>query len=76
MPAVVAALHELIERPVAIINRWGDVLASMSFESSDQPQMDEDDLLQEMARSERLGLTWHKASGRWLAPFWQVNRGD
>ena len=76
LPAVVAVLHELIERPVAIINRWRDVLASMSFESSDQPQMDEDDLLQEMARSERLGLTWHKASGRWLAPLLAGEQGE
>ena len=39
LPAIVAALYKLIERPVAIINRWGDVLASMSFEGSEQPQV-------------------------------------
>ena len=29
-----------------------------------------------MARSERLGLTWHKASGRWLAPLLAGEQGE
>ena len=76
LPAVVETLHELIKRPVAIVNSWGDVLARMPFEDNDQPQVNEDDLLQEMARSTRLGLTWHKASGRWLAPLMAGEQGE
>ncbi len=76
LPAIVDALHELIEWPVAIVNSWGDVLASTPIEGIDQSQIDEDDFRQEMARSTRLGLSWHKASGRWLAPLVAGTQGE
>ncbi|KAA3656133.1 MAG: PucR family transcriptional regulator [Chloroflexi bacterium] len=75
LTAVSDALHELIDRPVATINSWGDVLTSKSFADINQPEVDRDDLLQEMARSTRQGLAWHKASGRWLAPLLAGEQG-
>lgn len=76
LPAVVEALHELLERPSAIINSWGDLLAGAGFAESDGPRVAEENLLQEMARSARHGLAWHEGSGRWLAPLLAGERGE
>jgi purine catabolism regulator len=76
LPAVVDALHDLIDRPVAIVNSWGNVLASTPSEDIDLPQVEEDLFLEEMARSSRLNLSWHKACGRWLAPLLAGEQGE
>jgi len=76
LTAVANALYELIDHPVAIINSWGDVLASKPFADINQLQIDEDALMQEMARSTLQGLTWHKASGRWLVPLLSGEHGQ
>ncbi|WP_420628940.1 PucR family transcriptional regulator [Candidatus Leptofilum sp.] len=62
LQAVADALHELINRPVAFVNGWGDLLAGA-------PQVNSDNLLQEILQFARPGLVWNKASGCWLVPL-------
>jgi purine catabolism regulator len=76
LPAVVNALHELIDRPAAIVDNWGYILAGAPAEEIDQRQVIEGDFSQNAARSARRGLAWHKASGHWLAPLLPGEHGQ
>lgn len=76
LPSVVYALHELIDRPSAIVNSWGDVLAAAGFAEGAQPLVEGDDLVQEKAHAARQGLAWHKTRGRWRAPLLAGERGE
>jgi purine catabolism regulator len=75
LPSIVNALHELLDRPSAIVNRWGDTLAGAPAEDFEKPP-DMGDFLQETAQAARQGLTWHEAQGYWLAPLLAGERGE
>lgn len=64
LPAVVNALYDLIKRPAALVNTWGDIIASAAFENADRDRLP--DLIQRLAPSSRPGSRWDKASGYWL----------
>ncbi len=76
LQAVADALHELIDRPVAFVNRWGDFWAGTLFTDKHLMQTDGDDLRQKMVGSARPGLTWHQASGCWISPLMAGEKGD
>ena len=76
LPAVVDALHELIQRPVAIVNGWGDLLAAAPAHEIEQFQAHQEDLLQAMAQPARQALVWHQTNGRWLAPLAAAEQGE
>lgn len=76
LPSIVNALHELIDRPSAIVNRWGDKLAGAPPENVEKTLGNEVDFAQKTAQAARQGLVWHEAQGRWQSPLLAGERGE
>ena len=76
LQAIVDALHELIARPVTIINRWGDSLASSPATDLAQSDMLPHSQLLEIVQSPSKGLTWHLDSQSWLVPLMTGEKGE
>ncbi len=76
LPAVVDALHDLIERPVALVNSWGDVIASAAYNEFKQTGVGQPDLFREIARAAPPGSTWRKEHGLWLTPLLPGKQGQ
>ena len=74
LPSIVKALYELLDRPSAIVNCWGDTLAGAPAEGFKKP-IDKDNFLQETTQTAHQGLVWYEAPGHWQVPLLAGERG-